>query len=241
MAWDDQIFRYCERGQDGSFWAEPLNAVTNGAFLIAAVLAAVELARRRGRRSSIAETLLVAVVFVIGIGSFLFHTNATRWSSYADTVPIGIFMLSYLAYALRRYLALGWIWIALAVGAFVWSLKLAGKVQCGPGLLSVTQAAHGPCLNGTMGYMPAFAALAAMSLVLAVLHHPAWRYLALASAILLVSMGLRSVDLEICELTRFMGYRAGTHFLWHVLNATMLYVLLLAAIRHGGPPHSERG
>ncbi len=235
MAWDDQIFRYCERGQDGSFWAEPLNAATNGAFLIAAVLAAVELARRPGRTPSIAEPLLVALVFVMGIGSFLFHTYATRWASYADTVPIGIFMLSYLAYTLRRFLALGWIWIALAIGAFAWSLQLASKVQCGTGLLSVTQAAQGPCLNGTMGYMPAFAALAGLSLVLAIQRHPAWRYLALAAGMLLVSMGFRSVDLEICDLSRFMGHPLGTHFLWHILNATMLYVLLLAAIRHGAP------
>lgn len=240
MNWHDQIFRYCERGQDGTFWAEPLNAATNGAFLIAAVLAAVELARRPGRASSIAEPLLVALVLVMGIGSFLFHTTATRWASYADTVPIGIFMLSYLAYALRRYLKLGWIWIALAMGAFAWSLQLAGKVQCGPGLLSVTQAAQGPCLNGTMGYMPAFAALAGISLLLAILRHPAWRYLALAAGILLVSMGFRSVDLEICDLSRFMGHRLGTHFLWHILNATMLYVLLLAAIRHG-VPRAARG
>ncbi len=235
MSWDDQIFRYCERGQDGSFWAEPLNAVTNGAFLIAAVLAAVALARRPGRASGIAEPLLIALVFVMGTGSFLFHTYATRWASYADTGPIGIFMLSYLAYTLRRYLGLGWIWIALAMGAFAWSLYLAGKVQCGPGLLSVTQAAQGPCLNGTAGYVPALVALAGLSLVLAVLRHPAWGYLALAAGILLVSMGFRSVDLEICDLTRFTGHRLGTHFLWHILNATMLYVLLLAAIRHGAP------
>jgi hypothetical protein len=235
MAWDDQIFRYCERGQDGAFWAEPLNAVTNGAFIIAAVLAAAELARRPERLTGLAEPLLVSLVFVMGIGSFLFHTYATRWASYADTVPIGIFMLAYLAYALRRYAGLGCIWIALAIAAFVWSLQVAGKVQCGPGLLSVTQAAQGPCLNGTAGYVPAFAAMAGLALVLLIMRHAAWRYLALAAAIFLISMIFRTLDLELCDLSRFMGRRLGTHFLWHVLNATMLYVLLLAAIRHGAP------
>lgn len=233
MAWDDQIFRYCERGQDGAFWAEPLNAASNGAFLIATVLAAVELFRRRERASGVAEMLLVALVFVIGIGSFLFHTYATRWASYADTVPIGIFMLAYLGYALRCYVGLGWIWIAIGLAAFVWSLQFAGKVQCGPGLLSVTHAAQGPCLNGTAGYVPAFLAMTGIALVLAILRHPAWRYLALAAGLLLVSMTLRTVDIELCDLTRLMGYRTGTHFVWHLLNATLLYVLLVAAIRHG--------
>ena len=35
----EKIFIYCERGQDPSFWAEPLNAVTNAAFILAAIAA----------------------------------------------------------------------------------------------------------------------------------------------------------------------------------------------------------
>lgn len=41
MSWVEQVFNYCERGADPSFWAEPVNAVSNGAFLVAAVLAIV--------------------------------------------------------------------------------------------------------------------------------------------------------------------------------------------------------
>jgi hypothetical protein len=84
-----------------------------------------------------------------------------------------------------------------------------------------------------MGYVPAFVAMAGLGLVLLILRHPAWRYLALAAGFFLVSMAFRTVDLEICDLSRLMGRRLGTHFLWHILNAATLYVLLLAAIRHG--------
>jgi hypothetical protein len=239
MSWHDKIFRYCERGSDAAFWAEPLNAVSNAAFVIAAIVAAVELARSPKREGgSLAEAALVAMVFVIGIGSFLFHTFATRWSAYADTVPIGIFMLAYLVYALRRFAGLAWITVLLCLGAFVASLRIAGSIKCGPGLLSVTEAAQGPCLNGTMGYMPAVLSLAGVAAVLAILRHPAWRALALAAAIFLVSMTLRTVDLEICSLTEIAGRRLGTHFLWHTLNGLMLYVLLYAAIRHGARPEA---
>jgi len=40
MDWSAPIDLYCER-TDASFWAEPANALTNAAFLIAAALIAV--------------------------------------------------------------------------------------------------------------------------------------------------------------------------------------------------------
>jgi hypothetical protein len=43
-------------------------------------------------------------------------------------------------------------------------------------------------------------------------------------------MLFRTIDFEVCELTRVGGRALGTHFLWHVLNGTALYLLLRAAI-----------
>ena len=39
---------------------------------------------------------LILNVFVIGVGSFLFHTYATPRASAADVISIGVFMLVYL-------------------------------------------------------------------------------------------------------------------------------------------------
>lgn len=231
--WSDQIFRYCERGQSGAFWAEPFNAVSNAAFIIAAQAAAYELLRRPPAERGVAELLLVVLVFVIGVGSFLFHTYATRWASYADVMPIGIFMLAYVAYALRRFLGLPWILVGLGLAGFMWGLRTAGDVQCRPGLLSVTAAANGPCLNGTVGYAPAFIAMLGVGLALLALRHRAGRYLVAAGAVFLASMTFRTIDFEVCALTRVLGKARGTHALWHIFNATTLYLLLLAAIRHG--------
>jgi hypothetical protein len=65
---------YCER-LDGTFWAEPINALTNGAFIIASILA-VRLAMRVNTGGTPpADTLFLSVMIgVIGVGSFLFHT-----------------------------------------------------------------------------------------------------------------------------------------------------------------------
>jgi len=234
MSMSDKVFRYCERGGDPAFWAEPLNAITNGAFLIAAVAAAVELSRRRGDGWRIGPWLLTLLVFVIGVGSFLFHTYATRWAAIADVAPIGIFMLGYMGYALAVLLRLHWSLVVIGVLGFVAALYGAGEIQCQrTGLLSITAAARGPCLNGSPGYLPALGAMILIGAALLAMRHKAGPYVLAAGGVFLVSLTLRTVDWEICELTRFAGRTLGTHFLWHVFNATTLYLLLLAAIRHG--------
>lgn len=233
MSWSDQVFRYCERGSDPSFWAEPLNAVTNGAFIIAAAAAAISFTRQSRPEPAPGVAILIGIVFVIGVGSFLFHTYATRWAAQADVIPIGIFMLAYMGYALRVFLKLGWLWTALGLVLFIGALQLAGDIECRPGLITTSVTAHGPCLNGTAGYVPAFLAMLGIGAVLRVKGHPASGYLLLAGFVFLTSMLFRTVDLELCALTRLAGAPIGTHFLWHLLNATTLYLLLMAAVRHG--------
>lgn len=228
-----EIFRYCERGQDAGFWAEPVNAVSNLAFIIAAFVAAAMLARTRAVRDALMEWLLVAVLFAIGVGSFLFHTFATRWAAVADVAPIGVFMFAYLGYALRRFLALPWLAVAAGLGVFAYAMQLADGIECRVTLVSVVEAARGPCLNGTAAYTPAFGAMALIGLVLAMRRHAAARYLLGAAGVFLVSMIFRTVDFEVCALTRVARRAIGTHFMWHILNATTLFLLVLAAIRHG--------
>lgn len=228
-----EIFRYCERGQGAGFWAEPVNAVSNVAFIIAAVLAAAALVRTRATRDALAEWFLVAVLFAIGVGSFLFHTFATRWAAVADVAPIGVFMFAYLGYALRRFLALPWLAVAAGLSVFAYAMQLADGIECRVTLVSVVEAARGPCLNGTAAYTPAFGAMLLIGLVLALQRHPAPRYLLGAAGVFLVSMIFRTIDFEVCALTRIAGRAIGTHFMWHILNATTLFLLVIAAIRHG--------
>lgn len=237
MSLGEKLFLYCERAQDPSFWAEPLNAVSNAAFLIAAFVAAREYLSEPAGRRSVTTALLIALTFVIGIGSFLFHTYATRWASLADTIPIAVFMLAYFAFALRRFFGLNWVLVAIGLAAFFVAIRYAGSIQCNYGeLLPITARRGARCLNGTVGYAPAFLALLGTGLLLAALRHPAARLLTLASGVFLVSMTFRTLDIELCELTRIAGRVCGTHFLWHILNGVTLYILLRAAIRHGAPP-----
>ena len=106
MDWTRAINAYCER-TDPTYWSEPVNAVTNLAFMIAAVL--------MWRRSFGAGRVLAAVLFLIGIGSWLFHTHATAWAAMADTLPIMVFALSRVFLANRDFW--GWPVWASALGA----------------------------------------------------------------------------------------------------------------------------
>ena len=72
--WSTPIDLYCERVTP-AFWAEPLNALSNIAFLIAAY-AAFDLWRRLGKNDPVILALIM-VVAVVGVGSFAFHTLAT--------------------------------------------------------------------------------------------------------------------------------------------------------------------
>lgn len=233
MNWSEKIFAYCERAGNPAFWAEPFNAISNAAFLLAAIAAAILLARSPDAGSRRLEWGLILLTGIIGIGSFLFHTYATRWAMVADVAPIGFFMICILAYALRRFLGAPYWAVLLAMALFIAALRYAGSITCAPELLPITVAAQRPCFNGSLGYVAALGALSLVGLILAFRgHKAAWAVLAGAS-IFALSLTLRTVDFEVCGTASFMGRARGTHALWHVLNALLLYVLLAAGIRHG--------
>jgi hypothetical protein len=62
--------------------------------------------------------------------------------------------------------------------------------------------------------------LLAMSAWLAWHHAPAARALGLASVVFCISLTLRTVDLTLCA-----RFPLGTHFLWHMLNGLLLWIV----------------
>ena len=242
MSWSEHVFLYCERGRDAAFWAEPLNALSNGAFLLAAAVAAARLWRGARTGSALRGQNpvlwgLIGLVATIGVGSFLFHTYATRWAMLADVVPITVFMVAYLAYALRVFLGIGWLAIAGLVALFLLAGQAAAGITCGPQAPGELTKA---CLNGSLGYAPALVSLWAIGLVARQRGLDTGGPLLAGGVLFLVAATLRTVDPEVCDATHLLGHPRGTHALWHLLNAVMLYLLLRCAIDHGGP-HDREG
>jgi hypothetical protein len=65
--------------------------------------------------------------------------------------------------------------------------------------------------------------------------HRAGGHLIAAGLLFAVSLTFRSIDRLICQDTAGIvtPEPIGTHFMWHVLNALLLYLLLRAAILYG--------
>lgn len=209
MDWLEPLDHYCER-TDASLWAEPLNAITNLSFIIAGILM-LRLYRnwRQQQERSIAMELLVSLVFAVGIGSTLFHTFATRWALLADIIPILIFMYAYQAVFLRQVFGLaGWP-IALYLVAFFILSQSMGWVF------------GEEALNGSIFYLPVLVALLGFSIRMQHNQTAGARDIGLAAGWFVVSLTFRTLDREICEL-----FPLGTHFLWHLVNGVVLYLLL---------------
>jgi len=211
-SWFAVLDIYCER-TSAAFWSEPVNALTNLAFFAAAAGGFLHW-RRAGRRDW-PLLILTGIVVLIGIGSFLFHTFATRITAIADTAPIAIFIYGYLLLALTRFLRLPW-WAALAtlVGFAVFSAALP--------LIAPVGLRH-----GSLSYLPAFCALIVIGCL--VTDKQIARLLLWAAAAFALSLTLRTIDMAVCATLPL-----GTHFMWHVLNALVLYLLLRAAALRPG-------
>lgn len=199
---------YCERIDPG-FWAEPVNAFSNIGFFFAAWFIWRIAGREQGHNSSIAA--IAGMIVAIGAGSFLFHTMATPFTRWLDIIPIFVFQLSYIGFYTRRVVNL-----PVAVIGILLFVFLAASVY-GRQFPDV--------MNGSLIYAPALLVI----FVLGLYHYQSQmverRLLLGAASIFLLSIFFRSIDNMIC--TQLV---LGTHFLWHILNALVIYLAMRALI-----------
>lgn len=168
MTFMSYIDLYCERTAQG-FWNEPLNAISNAAFLIAAWVAWRALRDVKSRGTM--DVILICLAACIGIGSFLFHTYANGQTEIMDVIPIWLFVTLYVATVIFR-LSNGNGWKTLRI-----MLIVVGGVGLGLWMTSgdvSTQTADRPgVFNGSLQYLPAFVALWTFYAITLIRRHPA--------------------------------------------------------------------
>jgi hypothetical protein len=199
---------YCERLGPG-LWAEPLNALTNLAFLVAA-WASWSMVRRSPSRSG-DVTILIALMAVIGIGSGLFHTLATTWARVLDVVPILLFQSWYIWVYAQRIIVTSWPWSALLTLGFL-AVTLLGRE-------------FPAVLNGVLAYVPALLAIVSLGLYHYWTNRRGSKLLLLASGAFLLALTFRTIDQAVCPYIP-----VGTHFLWHLLDAVVLFLATRAFV-----------
>jgi hypothetical protein len=201
---------YCERTAPG-LWGEPFNAVSNVAFLAACVLLLVMLARQRPLAPP-SVWLLPATLGVVGLCSLAFHMLATRATAAMDSLSILVFILTAVVVVVHWMWGVRWRWAWLAAPAY-----LAGTIG-----LTAAVVAVGGARAALGGYLPALVGLVGFGL--ATRRYSS--FLLWAAGLFAVSLTLRTLDEPLCP-----QWPVGTHFLWHCLNATVLFLVSYAVVQ----------
>jgi len=192
---------YCERVGMGLL-AEPLNAVSNVSFLLAAWAAWV-VAKRTGALSA-GVRALIAIGASVGIGSILWHTYPTMPTLILDSVPILIFIMWYIWLYVRNVVGMRPPFAVASAAAFLLATLLAFPFA--------------GVLHGAFVYTPGLV----VTLVLGLFHareRRVARFTLLAAAgVYLAALFFRTIDNEVCPVLPI-----GTHFLWHILIGLVTY------------------
>ncbi|PRY30952.1 hypothetical protein [Umezawaea tangerina] len=213
---NNYVDAYCERLAPG-LWGEPLNALSNLGFLLAA---AVLWFRFRPEQRSMRA--LVVLLALIGVASLAFHTAATELTRVFDVLFIAVFVFFYV----------------VCFGHWFWGLPWHRAWWFAPGLavLGVLLVPVSLAIPGGSGsYLAAGVALVGLAVALRFFgptgtrHH--WRAFAVAGVVFAVSLTLRTVDLTWCA-----DWPSGTHYLWHLLNAVVLFLVAREALVRVSPP-----
>lgn len=212
----DYLDSYCERAGDAALWAEPVNALTNLFFIWFGVVAMRHLLRAQNtpwRRVADLWALALSMV-AIGIGSGLWHTYATQHTMLADVIPIGIFINIYIFSLFIRLAQWRW-WQAALVWAGFQAMSAASEIYLPREML-----------NGSVMYLPTLLLLAAAVAVLYARRRSSWRELGYVALLFVASLLFRTMDISVCDT-----FPMGTHFIWHMVNAVVLYRLIMLLLR----------
>ena len=191
---------YCELPIWGTLF-EPLNTISNLAFMVAAYFVWRLLDQTSERRLRWQVGTLGLLLAAIGVGSGLWHYYGTGWALVTDVIPIQLFLLAFLWFLLEQLYRLVWLRLLLMVG-FVATTVFVPVIA--------------PFASGYIG-----ALVFAYGLSYFVYRHnlKQGRYFFITLLIFSLSLTTRQLDLSTCDLTH--GH--GLHLFWHVLNSYVLY------------------
>ena len=208
---------YCER-IDSVTWGEPFNIISNIAFLIVAYFLYRKTKNsQQSLDNSIADIwILTGLIFFIGIGSATWHTLAQHWALWADRTPILAFISLFILSCLVRVLFFGF----HVINSFVLTIFPAST------------------LNGSLFYIPTGALLFGITIILWHRENIAvTNYFLPGSILFTVAIVFRTMDLSACAVIP-----VGTHFVWHLLIALTIFLLmsgLIATINNSAEKNIE--
>lgn len=205
----------CERTGSGVI-AEPLNVLSSFAFMVVAVAIYRQYHRHEDLQSKWIWDVhaLTFITMLIGINSVAFHSFPNPTTELADTLTIVLFIILYFWSVLFRIGRTTVFQAAVCFVAFV-------------GFSHILVHQFPRALNDSIGYLSSMIALIMIAVHLHLKARPSSQHFMLAALVGVSSLFCRAIDRAICPETM-----VGTHFIWHMLNATLMYILLKQLVRN---------
>ena len=194
------MYNYCERSND-LFFGEPLNSISNIFFLIAATF----LLKKQSK-----VYIFSILIYFIGFSSFFWHTIPNLTTGLLDITSI-IFFILYYTYKLYKILFKNRL-IAIVI-AFTFCIVCFSLGKLGANTFLATSSFYIPILIHILLLNLFFYMRKEKNLSL--------NYLQFSFYIFLSSIAMRTLDFHLCEFIKI-----GTHFIWHFLNASLLYCMV---------------
>ena len=200
----------CERSNLG-FFAEPLNAISNIAFIFAGFGVYQLLAKNRVQK--IEYKAILILIFFVGFGSFLWHATRNFYALILDAVPVA------LSFAIITY-----IFLYKLIGNKLIALLIALLLI--PTRFFISSFAPTDSVSSLIRNL----INATVFLVIIVWAFRKYGRIAFEGTIVLIiyliAITMRGIDLQVCPT-----FNLGTHFLWHILNALAVYLAVKFLIK----------
>ncbi|KPJ91482.1 MAG: hypothetical protein AMJ53_11605 [Gammaproteobacteria bacterium SG8_11] len=164
--------------------------------------------------------LAIGIGIGIGIGSSLWHFMPNQFTVLADVIPILLFINICLPSFFHRvfgFKAQGLILIFSLFLLFIFIVSLTFPANL---------------LNGSIFYGPGWLLLIIIGLYLYFTNHALHGRMLVAGGVFTAALLFRTVDRDLCQWIPI-----GTHFIWHLLNAWLLYLVTSALLRQEAKRH----
>ncbi len=203
---------YCERTST-DLLSEPLNLFSNAAFFVAAFYMQM-FCKKKNIANHPHVKILIALTYLVGIGSTIFHSFANILTNLCDVIPIGLLVVTAVYFIMRDIFqfslvrSLLWLGILAATCIFI---VLTIKI---------------PALNHSEMYLGPLGALIVLAVYSRLVGNRNSSELLFSSLFFVISLIMRSIDQRFCQI-----WPHGTHFLWHTFNGlTLVFVMRFYAL-----------
>ncbi len=192
---------YCEQGSINQLF-EPLNSLSNMFFVLSAILLFLYFQKKKITDSK--SKLFIGLISAIGFGSLIWHIVPTEVTFFLDVIPIALFLIIYLFFLLEKIVKQRRM-ASLIMGVYLLVVVLGFII------FPVPFSSYGGIYIATLLFLSGTVVAARLKNVL-------FKQASMIFVLFLVAFITRQLDLILCSLFPF-----GTHFVWHMINAFIVY------------------